>query len=132
MKRPRPTARRRRGTAARAIGLLRARPVKGGVYTVIADPGLAGVFAHEAFGHLSESDFVYENDRVRELMVLGKRFGSPQLNIVDGAAVPGLRGSYKYDDDGVPATTSHLIRAFTRRSKNGGRATALGGLRRRG
>jgi TldD protein len=96
--------------ATRAVALLRAKPVAGGVYTVIADPALAGVFAHEAFGHLSESDFVYENERMKELMVLGKRFGGDQLSIVDGAAVPGLRGSFGYDDEGVPSHKTDLIR----------------------
>jgi len=97
-------------TARRAVILLSAKPPKAGQYTVVCDPVLAGVFAHEAFGHLSESDFVYENERMREIMVLGKRFGGPHLNIVDGAAVPGLRGSFKYDDEGVPATRTYLIK----------------------
>ena len=99
-----------REMAEKAVTLLSAPKVKGGEYTVILDPVLAGVFAHEAFGHLSESDFLYENERMREIMVLGRRFGGPHLNIVDGAAVPGLRGSYKYDDEGVPATKTYLIR----------------------
>ena len=96
--------------AKRAVELLSAPQLKGGEYTVICDPILAGVFAHEAFGHLSESDFVYENERMREIMVLGRRFGGNHLNIVDGAAVPGLRGSYRYDDEGVPGTKTYLIR----------------------
>ncbi len=96
--------------AKHAVELLSAPQVKGGEYTVVLDPVLAGVFVHEAFGHLSESDFVYENDRLREIMVLGRKFGSQQLNIVDSAAMPGLRGSYKYDDEGVPATKTYLIR----------------------
>jgi len=96
--------------ARHAVELLSAPQVKGGEYTVVLDPVLAGVFVHEAFGHLSESDFVYENDRLREIMVLGKQFGRPELNIVDSAAMPGLRGSYKYDDEGVPATRTYLIR----------------------
>jgi len=96
--------------AQRAVELLSAPQVKGGEYTVVLDPVLAGVFTHEAFGHLSESDFVYENERLREIMVLGKKFGSSELNIVDTAAIPGLRGSYKYDDEGVPATKTYLIR----------------------
>ena len=96
--------------AKQAVVLLSAPQVKGGRYTVVLDPVLAGVFAHEAFGHLSESDFVYENDRLRDIMVLGKRFGSPELSIVDSAAIPGLRGSYKYDDEGVPAANTYLIR----------------------
>jgi len=92
------------------VALLSAPKAKGGEYTVVLDPVLAGVFVHEAFGHLSESDFVYENDRLRELMTLGKQFGSQELNIVDTATLPGLRGSYKYDDEGVPATRTYLIR----------------------
>jgi len=93
-----------------AVELLSAPQVKGGEYTVVLDPVLAGVFIHEAFGHLSEADFVYENDRLREIMTLGKKFGSSELNIIDSAAIAGLRGSYKYDDEGVPATKTYLIR----------------------
>jgi TldD protein len=96
--------------AKHAVELLSAPQVKGGQYTVVLDPVLAGVFVHEAFGHLSESDFVYEDDRLRQIMVLGKQFGAKELNIVDSAAVPGLRGSYKYDDEGVPATKTYLIK----------------------
>jgi TldD protein len=69
--------------AAKAIELLSARPVKGGKYTVITNPVMSGVFTHEAFGHLSEADFVYENPQMKELMVLGKRFGVEDLNILD-------------------------------------------------
>jgi len=96
--------------ARHAVELLSAPQVKGGEYTVVLDPVLAGVFVHEAFGHLSEADHVYENDRLREIMVLGRKFGSKQLNIVDSATLPGLRGSYKYDDEGVPAAKTYLIR----------------------
>jgi len=93
-----------------AVELLSAPQVKGGEYTVVLDPVLAGVFVHEAFGHLSEADFVYENERLRQIMIIGKKFGRTEHNIVDGAAIPGLRGSYKYDDEGVPATKTYLIR----------------------
>ncbi len=96
--------------AQRAVELLSTPQVKGREYTVVLDPVLAGVFVHEAFGHLSEADFVYENDRLCQIMTLGKEFGSAELNIVDSATIPGLRGSYKYDDEGVPATKTYLIR----------------------
>jgi len=96
--------------ARRAVELLAAPQLGGGVYTVVLDPVLAGVFTHEAFGHLSEADFVYENDRMRDIMTLGKTFGRSDLNIVDGGAVPGLRGSYKYDDEGMASTRTDLIR----------------------
>ncbi len=97
-------------TVKRAVSLLSAPQAKGGEYTVVLDPSLAGVFVHEAFGHLSEADHIYENPRMREIMVLGKKFGERHLNILDGAAVPGLRGSYKYDDEGVPAGRTYLIK----------------------
>ena len=96
--------------AQKAVSMLSAPHVKGGEYTVVLDPILAGVFVHEAFGHLSESDFIYENARMRDIMTLGKEFGGPHLNIVDSAAEPGLRGSFKYDDEGVPSTKAYLIR----------------------
>jgi len=96
--------------AQHSVKLLSAPRVKGGEYTVVLDPVLAGVFVHEAFGHLSESDFVYENDRLREIMSLGRKFGSSELNIVDSASMPGLRGSYKYDDEGVPSSKTYLVR----------------------
>jgi len=96
--------------ARRAAALLSAPQVKGGEYTVILDPVLAGVFAHEAFGHLSESDFVYQNENMQQIMVLGKRFGGKHLNIIDDPTIPNLRGSYKYDDEGTPARKTYLIR----------------------
>ena len=98
------------GLPQKALAFLKAPQVKGGEYPVILDPILAGVFVHEAFGHLSEADHVYENPRLREVMTLGRRFGGPHLNVVDGAAIPGLRGSYAYDDEGAPATRTDLIR----------------------
>jgi len=92
-----------------AVALLKAPQVKGGEYTVVLDPVLAGVFVHEAFGHLSESDFIYENDRLYQIMTLGREFGLRELNIIDNPTLSGLRGSYKYDDEGVSATKTYLI-----------------------
>jgi len=100
-----------RDMAQNAVNMLTAPQAKGGEYTVVLDPVLAGVFVHEAFGHLSESDFVYENEQMKKIMTLGKQFGGKHLNIVDSAAVPpGLRGSYKYDDEGTLALKTYLIR----------------------
>jgi TldD protein len=96
--------------ARRAVDLLSAPRVQGGRYTVVCNPRLAGVFAHEAFGHLSEADFVYENPRAQEMMVLGRRFGGEILTIADDGSLPGLRGSHRYDDEGTPTGRTDLIR----------------------
>jgi len=96
--------------AQRAVDLLSAESVAGGKYPVVLNPRLAGVFIHEAFGHLSESDFVYENPRAQEMMVLGRRFGQDLLTVFDDGSLPGLRGTHKYDDEGVRTRRNDLIR----------------------
>jgi predicted Zn-dependent protease len=99
-----------RTAAERAVQLLDAPTVKGGTYPVVLDPELAGVFVHEAFGHLSEADFVYENPQAREMMTLGRRFGKKVLNVGDHGAAPGLRGTLPFDDEGTPTQDTPLIR----------------------
>jgi len=94
----------------RALSLLDAEPFPGGRYTIIVDPKLAGIFAHEAFGHLSEADFLYENKRLARIMRLGRVFGSEELDIIDEAPIKGEGGYYLYDDEGVPAGKTYLIR----------------------
>ncbi|NEQ39134.1 MAG: TldD/PmbA family protein [Okeania sp. SIO3I5] len=107
-----------RSAAERAVNSLALPIVPGNTYTVVIDPILTGLFVHEAFGHLSEADMVYENPDLLEVMTIGRRFGPENLQIFDGAKVPPLlnaekgevhRGSYIYDDEGTPATTTQLI-----------------------
>ncbi|MBI3590310.1 MAG: TldD/PmbA family protein [Candidatus Melainabacteria bacterium] len=96
-------------TAERALRQLSAKPASGGTYTVVLDPRLTGVFIHEAFGHLSEGDNVYENERMKEILVLGKQIAMPQLTVVDSALIPNLPGTFVYDDEGVSANKTVLI-----------------------
>jgi TldD protein len=96
--------------AQRAIDLLSAETVVGGQYPVVLDRVLAGVFIHEAFGHLSESDFVYDHPKAQKMMVLGRRFGQDILTVFDDGSLPGLRGTHKYDDEGTPTGRSELIK----------------------
>lgn len=118
------------GAAERALRQLEAQPVKGGQYTVVLDPYLAGVFIHEAFGHLSEADSVYENPRMQELLQLGKPIASPCLSVVDDGTIPDQPGSYAYDDEGVPAQRKYLIKdgILTQRLHNLETASKLGEL----
>ncbi len=99
-----------RDTAARAAALTTAKTLKGGERTVILDPILAGVFVHEAFGHLSESDNIAENTDLQKVMYMGRKFGGKHLNFTDGGSMPGLRGSYKYDDEGTPSSLTPLVK----------------------
>ncbi|UCC75899.1 MAG: TldD/PmbA family protein [Anaerolineales bacterium] len=96
--------------ARRAVDLLAAKPARGGSYTVVLDPLLAGVFIHEAFGHLCEADFVFKNARLQEILQPGRKFGVRELNVLEDGYIPGLRGNSKYDDEGTPRHRIHLIR----------------------
>jgi TldD protein len=102
-----------RKVAKMAHALLDARPVKAGVYSVIVDPKLAGVFVHEAFGHLSEADFAFENEDVQKMMRLGRKFGRPTLNIADSGIedpLGDLPGTHRYDDEGTPMKRTQLVK----------------------
>ena len=97
-------------TAKRAVDQLSLKPPKAGTYTVIIDPILTGLFVHEAFGHLSEGDFIFDNPKMQEFMVFGKKFGEKFLNILDGGKIPDHRGSFLFDDEGTPSQDTYLIK----------------------
>ena len=97
--------------AERAVALLKAPKCEGGTHDVILDPDLAGLFIHEAFGHLSEADFLYENQLLRNQMTLGREIGSKILNVVDDGTLPETRGFNTFDDEGTPTTRVPLITA---------------------
>ncbi len=91
------------------VDLLNAEPVKAGSYNCILNQGLAGVFAHEAFGHFSEADIVESLPAMREKMQIGNKLGSDVLSITDNATLPNQLGFYKYDDEGVAVRKVNLL-----------------------
>lgn len=95
--------------AKRANELLNAPKCPGGRTTVILDPVFTGLFTHEAFGHLSEADFLHENPKMRELMHIGRKIGPDFLNIVDDGSLAGNMGSIHVDDEGTPAQRNMLV-----------------------
>ncbi len=95
--------------ADRAVALLAAPRVRGGTYPVVLDSKLAGVFVHEAFGHLSEADTGYETPQARERMTLGRRVGGPDLTIGDDGSAAALRGTLPFDDEGTPTRNTVLV-----------------------
>lgn len=108
-----------------AIDLLSAEPLPKGKYNVLLDPRMTGVFAHEAFGHLSESDFIYENEGMKSMMTLGREFGSSELNIIDDATLKGYAGYLPYDDEGIEGKRKYLIKNGKLNSRLNSRETAF-------
>lgn len=95
--------------ATLAEQLLDAKPVKAGTYDVIINPGLTGVFIHEAFGHFSEADIIEDNPPLRAKMALGEKIGSDAVTIVADTTIPDQVGFYKYDDEGTPVRKIPLM-----------------------
>ena len=86
-----------------------AKPIIPGVYDVITDPSITGLIAHEAFGHGVEMD-QFVKDRALAKEYVGKYVASPICNMRDGAAATLSAASYFFDDDGVLAGDTQVIK----------------------
>lgn len=86
-----------------------AKPVVAGSYPVILAPIATGVFAHESFGHKSESDFMLGDETMAKEWQLGKRVASDLLTIRESGNIIGS-GYVPYDDEGTKATDTYLIK----------------------
>jgi TldD protein len=85
--------------ATQAVSLLNTKPAPFGTFDALLDPSLAGVFAHEAFGHASEADAVISGTSILADK-LQQKIGSEAVTIVDDPSLPSY-GYMAYDDEGV-------------------------------
>ena len=92
-----------------ADSMRNAVPAEAGKYPVVLSPEAAGVFAHESFGHKSESDLMLSDETMKEEWQLGMTVGSPILSIADHGGIPGS-GFVPYDDEGTKARKNYLIK----------------------
>ena len=93
----------------KARKLTTAGTITPGVYDVITDPSITGLIAHEAFGHGVEMD-QFVKDRALAQEFVGKYVASPICNMRDGAASTLSAASYFFDDDGVLAGDTQIIK----------------------
>ena len=82
--------------------LLGAEHVEPGEYDVITAPDVTGLIAHEAFGHGVEMD-MFVKGRALGAEYIGKRVGSDQVTMHEGALCADSVTGYAFDDEGVPA-----------------------------
>jgi TldD protein len=92
-----------------AGALLGAVPVEPGMYDVVVDQSVAGILAHEAFGHGVETD-MFLKGRARGAGYIGERVGSDLVTIMDDPTTPGGYGTYFIDDEGHASTPTCIIR----------------------
>ncbi|MDO4197591.1 MAG: TldD/PmbA family protein [Erysipelotrichaceae bacterium] len=91
-----------------AVKLIDSKPIVPGKYTVITDPSVSGLIAHEAFGHGVEMDMFVKN-RAKAKDYVGKYVASELVDMYDGAASCVSNASYFFDDDGIEAGTTKII-----------------------
>lgn len=97
-----------RTAGRRALEMLRAKPAPAGRMPVVMAGEAGGTMVHEACGHGLEADLIQKKLSVytgkRGQQVAGK-----EVTVIDDATLSDRYGSYRFDDEGVPARKVTLI-----------------------
>ncbi len=103
--------------AEEAAALLSAPQCPSGRRDIVIDGGQLALQVHESIGHPIELDRVLGTEASyagTSFLTLDKlntlKYGSDIVNVVADATVPGGLGSFGYDDEGVPAQKSDIIK----------------------
>ncbi|MBC7233496.1 MAG: TldD/PmbA family protein [Chloroflexi bacterium] len=103
--------------AEEAVALLSAPQCPSGVTTLILDSTQLALQIHESCGHPIELDRVFGDEASyagTSFLTLDKlgtfRYGSPLVNIYADATIPGALGTFGYDDEGVPAQRTPIVK----------------------
>jgi TldD protein len=106
-----------RRVADEAAELLRAKTMEPGTTTVILDGSQVALQIHESCGHPIELDRVLGTEAAFAGMSflttdkLGAfNYGSQHVNMTADATIPGGLGTFGFDDEGVPAQSTPIVR----------------------
>lgn len=91
-----------------AESLIDSTNIEPGEYDVICSPDVAGVIAHEAFGHGVEMD-MFVKGRAKAVEYLGREVASKLVTMHDGASAAKQVASYFFDDEGVIGKDTVII-----------------------
>ncbi len=94
--------------AKKSLDMLEAKQPPAGKSQVILDPTMAGVLAHESFGHGLEADQVLR-ERSYLKSKLNKQVASEICTICDTPNLENQIGSYFFDDEGIKAGNNVLV-----------------------
>lgn len=92
----------------RALLNLKAKRAQGGTMPVVISSEAGGTMVHEAVGHGLEADLACEGLSVYEGK-MDQNVASDKVTVVEDPTLPEKRGSYSFDDEGIPAQKVVLI-----------------------
>ena len=95
--------------AQRALRRLGAPPAPAGEMPVIIAAEAGGTLIHEAIGHPLEADAVQKDVSPIYKGAVGKVVGHEKVSVLEDPTMPGQRGFYAFDDEGVPAQRVVLV-----------------------
>lgn len=110
--------------AKRAIDLIHARPAPSGPMTVVLSSSAGGTMIHEAVGHGLEADLAQEGLSVYSGRI-GHEVASKKISIIDDATIDSARGSFFFDDEGIPGQKNVLMKDGVLKSYMYDRLTAM-------
>ena len=84
--------------------------IEPGKYITVLGPQATGIFAHESFGHKSESDFMLGDETMVKEWEIGKKVANEIVTIIDCGVGDKVSGYCPFDDEGNPAQTTYLIK----------------------
>lgn len=93
----------------RAVRMLEAGPAPSGRMPVVLAGEAGGTMIHEACGHGLEADLVQKGLSVYAGKK-GEKVAAELITVIDDATLAGKYGSYRFDDEGVPAQKCVLIK----------------------
>jgi TldD protein len=97
-----------RVAAQRSLLMLGARKAPIGKMAVVLSSEAGGTMIHEAIGHGLEADLAHQGLSVYSGK-LGEQVASSLVTVVDDATLSLKRGSYEFDDEGVPSQRTLLV-----------------------
>jgi TldD protein len=92
----------------RSLLMLSSRKAPMGSMAVVLSSEAGGTMIHEAIGHGLEADLAQQGLSVYSNKV-GEKVASSLITVVDDPTLPQRRGSYPFDDEGVPSQRTLLV-----------------------
>ena len=92
----------------RSLLMLSARKAPMGRMPVVLSSEAGGTMIHEAIGHGLEADLAQQGLSVYSKKI-GEKVASSLITVVDDPTLPQKRGSYAFDDEGVPSQRTILV-----------------------